>query len=98
MRPRHESSPRRLTDEQRTTLRRRIAAVPPRATLDDPAVTDLLDYYQSLEIPWWAHGFDYRMRLGNVAAGLASMRRILDLDDWGAEPTRTATDRIMKDD
>lgn len=82
--PEAATTRRRLTDEQRRQLRRRIVAVPSDATVDDPAVKELLAYYASL--PSWIPAMDYRIRLGNIDAGLTSIRRILDVEDWGDDP------------
>jgi len=77
--------PRRaLTAEQRREMLRLIAAVPPDAGSEHPAVVELLEYHRSLHLPPEAPGLDYRIRLGNVAAGLSSLRKLADCEDWAA--------------
>jgi len=77
---------RRLADGERGELRRLIDAVPADATVTHPAVTALLAYRRSLQVPPWAPVLDYRVRLGDIAAGLASLRRLADTRDWGDDP------------
>jgi hypothetical protein len=72
--PRHELL--RLIDED-----------PDDATPKHPAVVAVLQYWRSLQVPSWAPGLDYRIRLGKIAAGLDSLRRLADCDDWGGDPT-----------
>jgi hypothetical protein len=87
VRTRAPISRRRLRDEERLELLRLIDAVPDDATVKHPAVVALLEYRGSLRVPSWAPRFDHRMRLGNIAAGLASLRRLAECEDWGDDPT-----------
>jgi hypothetical protein len=87
VKPRRDEPQRSLSPEQRDELLRHIAAVPPDATADHPAVVAVLAYHRSLPVPRWSPGLDYRIRLGNVAAGLDSLRRLAECDDWGDDPS-----------
>jgi hypothetical protein len=81
------SSRHALTEPERRELLRLIDTVPNDATLKHPAVVALLEYRRSLRVPSWAPRFDYRMRLGDIATGLASLRRLAECEDWGDDPT-----------
>jgi hypothetical protein len=87
MRGRTADRRRSLEPAQRDELLRLIAAVPPEAGPKDPAVLALLAFHRSLSVPPWAPGLDYRIRLGNIAVGLDSLRRLADCRDWGDDPT-----------
>lgn len=76
-----------LTEPEQRELLRLIDAVPEDATPKHPAVVEVLAYRRSLQLPPWASGLDHRMRLGDIAAGLASLRRLADCLDWGDDPS-----------
>lgn len=75
---------------------RRIAAVPSDATPEHPAITALLDLVRSLDVPWWVPALSgaIYLRLGchsegrawSAAEGLASLRALCEINDWGTEP------------
>jgi hypothetical protein len=83
---RPEQPRRSLPREQRRELLRLIDAVPDDATVKHPAVVALLEYRRSLRVPSWAPPLDYRIRLGDIAAGVASLRRLAECEDWGDDP------------
>jgi hypothetical protein len=89
--------PRRLIAEQRRELLRLTDVVPRDADGKHPAVRALADYYESLDLPWWAPaGGSVYLRLGQTPiedsdltaldVGLEGMRRIAATEDFGPEP------------
>jgi len=86
---------RRLADGERGELRRLIDAVPADATVTHPAVTALLAYRRSLQVPPWAPRLDYRIRIGYIAEGLASLRRLAECEDWGDEKRALLLGRVL---
>jgi hypothetical protein len=98
MKLRETRSDRRLSDEQRRTIRHLMAALAPDLATE-AAVDKMLDYLFSIQVPTWAPGSSgswFFLRLVQLhdphsmrclEDALVELRKLIACDDWGEDPS-----------